>query len=73
LYWANLDWVNLDWAKDHRPVKDNCFRWQLTRGLRDKAAKTIREIATDNKKPIPNELEKRLGMCIKTTFKQMYL
>ena len=33
----------------------------MTRGLRDKAAVTIREMARVNKKPIPVDLEKRLG------------
>ncbi len=33
----------------------------MTRGLRDEAAMTIREMARVNKKPIPVDLEKRLG------------
>jgi len=49
-------------------LKDICFRWQLTRGLRDEAAKTIHEIATVNKKPIPHDLEKRLGIIFLLVF-----
>ena len=37
-------------------------RWQLTKGYKDKAAKTLREVARINKKPEPKDLDKRLGM-----------
>jgi hypothetical protein len=40
------------------------YRWQLTKGLRDKAAVTLRDIAKINKRPEPKDLEKRLGTII---------
>jgi len=43
-------------------------RWQLTKGYRDKAAKTIREIAEINKNPQPKDLEKRLGTKLQQDF-----
>ena len=40
------------------------LRWQLTKGYRDKAAKTIRLIAKANGRPEPKDLEHRLDEMI---------
>ena len=40
------------------------LRWQLTKGHRDKAAKTIRLIAKANGRPEPKDLENRLDEMI---------